>query len=507
MFPWLRSCRYLAGPRCLSSAGKGIDRNLTKQLNLCHRNFLHSPSLQKSHTGNVPYLAKQHLHRSTTLVCKCSTVSHSEPDDGMRSEEEKSREDGETKMEGGGTDEPARVTAARLELEVMRSAGSNVPEYINEFDLDYFSTLNSKKSRKRFLAFLFKKEMLRLKDREKRRLAREERESEEPKVEEDLDAPMKNRLFLQLQPQSVLQFDNWHLAAGMKFGPKLVYDFSYEEHMRRPELISMVQQLMHGVGANKLARDPFDVHWAGLQAASGTMREMRRMLGEHLGSVMVNVTDRQVQDAFPVEDIVYLTADSPNIMRSYNPNKVYVIGALVDSHRILRGVSFAKAKRLNLNHARLPLDLFLKWSSGGKNLTLDQMMQILIELNTSGDWVKALNHVPTRKHMGLKSERPAEQLNPDSQERRTFKKSPPQQEARFSSSRAKNSRSWPTLDEPTFNRSKSVNSATVRQRVRQIIDEEEDPANETIFSSAGGYGSRKTTTPKSNPSDKQWFED
>ncbi|XP_022105403.1 mitochondrial ribonuclease P protein 1-like [Acanthaster planci] len=479
---------------------------LAKKVNLSRQNCLRSMSqqLNKSQLGKHPCRLSQLADCSKTHVCRCSTLNHSELDDALRSRGATTTEDGEIKEKEDTDDGLARIKAAKLEIEVMQSSGSPVPDSINEFDLDYFSALTSKRSRKRFLAFLYKKQMQRLKDKEKRRLAREAKEAEAPKAEEDMDLPLKNRLFLQLQQQSVLQFDHWHLAAGMKFGPKLVYDFSYEEHMRRPEIISLVNQLMLGVSANKLARDPFDIHWMGLQEGSATMREIKRMLGESFNSVMVNITDKQVQDVFPMEDIVYLTADSPNIMRSYDPNKVYIIGALVDSHKILRGVSFAKAKRLDLAHARLPLDLFLKWSSGGKNLTLDQMIQILIELNTSGDWVKALNHVPVRKHTGLKSEQTLEQFDPKNHEQRTFEKSPPQEEVRFAFSRATHSRKWPVLEEPTLSHSKRRSSFSMRQRVRQIIDkEEDDPSNETVFSASGGYRYHQTSSNK----DRQWFED
>lgn len=48
--------------------------------------------------------------------------------------------------------------------------------------------------------------------------------------------------------------------------------------------------------------------------------------------------------------------------------------------------------------ARLPLDRYLQWGSGsGKSLTLNQMLNILLELKDTGDWRKALTFVPKRK--------------------------------------------------------------------------------------------------------------
>lgn len=61
-------------------------------------------------------------------------------------------------------------------------------------------------------------------------------------------------------------------------------------------------------------------------------------------------------------------------------------------------MSLAKAKRLGLRMARLPLDQYLQWGSGsGKSLTLNQMVNILLDLKQTGDWMHALRHVPRRK--------------------------------------------------------------------------------------------------------------
>lgn len=61
-------------------------------------------------------------------------------------------------------------------------------------------------------------------------------------------------------------------------------------------------------------------------------------------------------------------------------------------------LSLAKAKRLGLRMARLPLDQYLQWGAGsGKSLTLNQMINILLDLKQSGDWSHALRHVPRRK--------------------------------------------------------------------------------------------------------------
>lgn len=61
-------------------------------------------------------------------------------------------------------------------------------------------------------------------------------------------------------------------------------------------------------------------------------------------------------------------------------------------------MSLAKAKRLGLRMARLPLEQYLQWGPGsGKSLTLNQMINILLDLKQTGNWMHALRHVPRRK--------------------------------------------------------------------------------------------------------------
>lgn len=48
--------------------------------------------------------------------------------------------------------------------------------------------------------------------------------------------------------------------------------------------------------------------------------------------------------------------------------------------------------------AKFPIEKYLDWgTSASKTLTLDQSLKIMLDLRHTGDWKKALKHVPTRK--------------------------------------------------------------------------------------------------------------
>lgn len=53
---------------------------------------------------------------------------------------------------------------------------------------------------------------------------------------------------------------------------------------------------------------------------------------------------------------------------------------------------------------KFPLDKYLQWGSGsGKTLTVNQVLQILLDVKKTGDWKFALRHVPKRKLVDMNS--------------------------------------------------------------------------------------------------------
>lgn len=66
-------------------------------------------------------------------------------------------------------------------------------------------------------------------------------------------------------------------------------------------------------------------------------------------------------------------------------------------------LSLAKAKRDGIKMAKLPLDRYLQWAPGSKkNLNINHMIPILLDLKLTGDWDYSLRHIPRRKLMETK---------------------------------------------------------------------------------------------------------
>lgn len=301
------------------------------------------------------------------------------------------------------------LDATRELVAMWRYAGKLVPREITDEEIQALAELTTKSSKKKYLKYLAIKEGHKRNRKEKQQRTKAEKEAakqsnEQSNGEEEPDqsgAGARNTFLMQFWNRSLDKLLGWRCAQAMMFDQPLVFDMSYESHMSRREIDNTVSQLMEVEGWNRRAAEPFHLHFCNLQHDGSYMQEFLKRYGAEAWSrLLITCTDQQHIQVFPQEQLVYLTADSPNVLRTFDHSKVYVIGALVD-RSIQSGLSLANAKRLKLATARLPLNEFLHWEIGAKNLTLDQMIRIMLTLKATGKWEEALKFVPQRKHDGF----------------------------------------------------------------------------------------------------------
>jgi ribonuclease P protein 1 len=293
------------------------------------------------------------------------------------------------------------VAATRELIEMWRLLGKEVPEHITEEELKTIMECSSKSSKKKYLKFLYVKEKLKkAKQRKKEMKAVAKEEAKKAKLLETTEEDeQRNFLFLRLWDRNMNIAMGWKGAQAMQFGQPLVFDMAYDNYMNSKEMQNTVSQLLESEGWNRRNVDPFHIHFCNLKVDSAYHRELVKRYGEKWDKLLLTATEKSHVDLFPKDSIIYLTADSPNVMTTFKHDKIYVIGSFVDKN-MQPGTSLAKAKRLNLATECLPLDKYLQWEIGTKNLTLDQMMRILLCLKNTGNWEEALKFVPRRKHTG-----------------------------------------------------------------------------------------------------------
>ncbi|XP_072740166.1 tRNA methyltransferase 10 homolog C [Ciconia boyciana] len=296
--------------------------------------------------------------------------------------------------------ELSTLAAAREILEMWRLAGRSVPENISEEQLKTFMECPSKSAKKKYLKYLHLKELYKKNDKRKM-VERRERRLETQGQASNTNETKRNS-FICLWASCMDRAYGWRVAQSMIFGQPLVFDMSYEKDMSVREVANTVRQLVLSEGCNRRSVDPFHIHFCNFKDDSLYHKEFMKHYREAWGKLLITVTDQCYTDVFPKDKLIYLTADSPKVMKTFDHNKIYIVGSMVD-RSIKTGVSLARAKRLGLETAALPLEKYLLWNTGAKNLTLDQMMHILLTLKDTGDWKAALEFVPKRKYYGFVS--------------------------------------------------------------------------------------------------------
>lgn len=96
------------------------------------------------------------------------------------------------------------------------------------------------------------------------------------------------------------------------------------------------------------------------------------------------------------KQLVYLTADSENILEDLSPNEAYIIGGIVDRNR-LKGITHEKAMNQGIRTAKLPIRELIALNSSPV-LTVNHVFEILLNFQELKDWKLAFEKViPKRK--------------------------------------------------------------------------------------------------------------
>ncbi|XP_055309685.1 mitochondrial ribonuclease P protein 1 homolog [Sitodiplosis mosellana] len=301
-----------------------------------------------------------------------------------------------------------RVRYIQNELALQNVENHPVPKVERLTTSDYKTILTlSQNQRHKYYTYLYKMHHSDGADFLKRQIRREI-QKEKSQFQQDDDQTVdenkhiqyglgKNSLIPKIYGRTVDKWKNtrslWRTALGY---PNMIFDCSYSKEMTPRENHEAAKQLVHCFGLNRSHREPFVLHFCGIDRTSllwSFINKNNPMFGQK--PLPIQLHDEPIQEAFPKEKLVLLTPDSPNILREYNPDDHYVISGLVD-----RGdkvpFTLAKAKRLEIRSARIPMEQFRKCRIN-KTLTLDQVMSVMLEIKYSGDWNEAFRYVADRK--------------------------------------------------------------------------------------------------------------
>ena len=188
-----------------------------------------------------------------------------------------------------------------------------------------------------------------------------------------------------------------------KRNPKVVIDLEFGNVMRREEIASLTQQVMYCYGANKRAEQPVDLVLTGLEGT--TLSRLRNIDG--FEDWACTKETKRYAEMFPKKDLVYLTADSDDVIEELNPNDVYIIGGIVDRNR-LKNCTFRKAQKQGIRTAKLPIAEHVTMSAT-KVLTVNCVLDIMCKQLHYKDWKKTFQEcLPGRKNAEVDEVEPEE---------------------------------------------------------------------------------------------------
>ncbi|KAI1714534.1 tRNA (Guanine-1)-methyltransferase domain-containing protein [Ditylenchus destructor] len=182
------------------------------------------------------------------------------------------------------------------------------------------------------------------------------------------------------------------LMSESKCKIRVAVDMAYDKIMSDICIRKTVSQLSYCYATNRRANNPLQYYIVNLREQSKSILD--KFSGSHQWDVFV--LEDSISEIWRKEDIVYLTAESENVLESLQPDKAYVIGGLLD-HNSQKGLCHSIAIDKGYSHARLPIDEFVKMRTR-KVLTINQVFEILLRFSESQNWEEAFfSVIPKRK--------------------------------------------------------------------------------------------------------------
>lgn len=243
--------------------------------------------------------------------------------------------------------------------------------------------------------------------KEARRAEAEAKQAEWDALTEDEQQARREAAARERAEREAAQAASAAAIAALGPTPMCLIDLDFDDKMDEQEVRSLVQQIMYSYGANRRAARPLRFHLSSLCGRIET--RLSRINGHERWSVTRHAGS--YLDAFPREQIVYLSSESPDLLTSLDADKVYVIGGLVDHNRY-KGLTHQQAEAAGVRTARLPIDEHMQMSQR-RVLAVNHVFEILLQYTQHGDWGAALaNALPQRRGATLKEEAAASSQAP-----------------------------------------------------------------------------------------------
>lgn len=187
--------------------------------------------------------------------------------------------------------------------------------------------------------------------------------------------------------------------------PIIVFDLAFWSTMNTPGKKSTIAQIKFSYSALKGSLFSFKPVFTSFDPEDPLLVALRDFEG--FKAYQPEFYEAPLQEVFAAkrQSVVYLSADSKNLLETVSDGMIYVIGSFVD-HNSQKGATENAAKAMQIETARLPIAETLK-DIGNicKVLTVNHVTDCLVTFKSTNSWERAFEALPTRRReeMGSKA--------------------------------------------------------------------------------------------------------
>lgn len=134
-------------------------------------------------------------------------------------------------------------------------------------------------------------------------------------------------------------------------------DLNFDDLMNDKDIHKCVKQLLRVYSLNRRSSKPVPLYFTSVIPGTPTHKVFEKYDGYQNWDISYK-EESYLDVGFPKEKIVYLTAESDNVLQTLEEGTCYVIGGLVD-HNQHKGVCHNRAVAAGVRTARLPLSEYV----------------------------------------------------------------------------------------------------------------------------------------------------
>lgn len=199
--------------------------------------------------------------------------------------------------------------------------------------------------------------------------------------------------------------ESYHLAKKKQIpahqhptGIQVIMDCEFDELMNNKEIVSMSNQITRSYSAKRHC--DYEVPLKILSFNKNLKQRFDKSVSQYVKWQGIEFSENEkLVDILPSEreNVVYLTADTDEIIETLEEGHTYIIGGIVDKNRH-KLLCVNKAKELGLKVGKLPIDKYIEMN-GRQVLATSHVYELLCKwYEEGGDWKKAFDVVlPPRK--------------------------------------------------------------------------------------------------------------